>query len=74
MPVLFGPRFQKFKEAKDLIAEGGAFSFDSASAFEAKMDRLLAAPEALRDAGKAAGHFVQSHGGATAIIMKQIGL
>lgn len=74
MPVLFGPRFQKFKEAKELIAEGGAFSFDSASAFEAKMDRLLTRPEELRDAGKAAGLFVQSHGGATAIIMKQIGL
>ena len=28
----------------------------------------------MRDAGKAAGLFVQSHGGATAIIMKQIGL
>ena len=74
MPVLFGPRFQKFKEAKDLIAVGGGFSFETASAFASRMDILLSTPEALRQASQAAGHFVQSHGGATAIILKEIGL
>ena len=74
MPVLFGPRFQKFKEAKDLIAVGGGFSFETASAFASRMDILLSTPEALRQASQAAGHFVQSHGGATAIILKDIGL
>ena len=74
MPVLFGPRFQKFKEAKDLIAEGGAFSFETASAFASRMDTLLSSSEALRASSHAAGHFVQSHGGATALILKKIGL
>ena len=74
MPVLFGPRFQKFKEAKDLIAVGGGFSFETASAFASRMDILLSTPEALRQASQSAGHFVQSHGGATAIILKEIGL
>ena len=74
MPVLFGPRFQKFKEAKDLIAEGGAFSFETASAFASRMDTLLSSSEALRASSHAAGHFVQSHGGATTLILKKIGL
>lgn len=74
MPVLFGPRFQKFKEAKDLIAVGGAFTFDTAPTFASRMDMLLSTPKALQQSSQAAGHFVQSHGGATAIILKEIGL
>ena len=74
MPALFGPRFQKFKEAKDLIAVGGAFTFDNAPAFTSRMDTLLSTPEALQQSSQAAGHFVQSHGGATTTILQEIGL
>ena len=74
MPVLFGPRFQKFKEAKDLIAVGGAFTFDNAPAFTSRMNTLLSTPEALQQSSQAAGHFVQSHGGATTTILQEIGL
>ncbi len=74
MPVLFGPRFQKFKEAKDLIAVGGAFTFDNAPAFTSRIDTLLSTPEALQQSSQAAGHFVQSHGGATTTILQEIGL
>lgn len=74
MPVLFGPRFQKFKEAKDLIAVGGAFTFDNAPGFTSRMDTLLSTPEALQQSSQAAGHFVQSHGGATTTILQEIGL
>ena len=74
MPVLFGPCFQKFKEAKDLIAVGGAFTFDNAPAFASRMDTLLSTPEALQQSSQAAGHFVQSHGGATTTILQEIGL
>ena len=74
MPVLFGPRFQKFKEAKDLIAVGGAFTFDNAPAFTSRMDTLLSTPEALQQSSQATGHFVPSHGGATTTILQEIGL
>ena len=74
MPVLFGPRFQKFKEAKDLITVGGAFTFDNAPAFTSRMDTLLSTPEALQQSSQAAGLFVQSHGGATTTILQEIGL
>ena len=74
IPVLFGPRFQKFKEAKDLIAEGGAFTFDSEAAFEARMNKLLTSSDQLQQASRSAGQFVHSHGGATTTILKEIGL
>ncbi len=74
MPVLFGPRFQKFKEAKDLIAVGGAFTFDSEAAFEARMNKLLTSSDQLQQASRSAGQFVHSHGGATTTILKEIGL
>ena len=74
IPVLFGPRFQKFKEAKDLLAEGGAFTFDSEAAFEARMNKLLTSSDQLQQASRSAGQFVHSHGGATTTILKEIGL
>ena len=74
IPVLFGPRFQKFKEAKDLIAEGGAFTFDREAAFEARMNKLLTSSDQLQQASRSAGQFVHSHGGATTTILKEIGL
>ena len=41
-PVIFGPNYHKFKEANDLIALGGAFSYDSrADALDPILDRLL---------------------------------
>ena len=72
IPVLFGPRFQKFKEAKDLITVGGAYTFETAELFASRMDNLLSSPDVLQQASHAAGHFVQSHGGATGIIFNEI--
>ena len=51
MPVLFGPRYHKFKEAKDLIAVGGGFSITDDSSFRTKMDELLTDPTALETSG-----------------------
>ena len=33
IPVIFGPNYEKFREAVDLIKEKGAFSFDSFEIF-----------------------------------------
>jgi 3-deoxy-D-manno-octulosonic-acid transferase len=40
IPVVFGPKFQKFKEARDLIRFGGAFSVKNAREFSIIMDKL----------------------------------
>lgn len=72
IPVLFGPKFQKFKEAKDLIAIGGGFSLANEQSFRDKMDELLSDPIALKTAGKTAGDFVKDHAGVTDLIMSFI--
>lgn len=74
IPVLFGPRYQKFKEARDLIKVGGGFSVVSKEEFGAKMDELLTYPEVLDAVGKSAGEFVSGNAGATQQIMKEINL
>ncbi|MDE5684152.1 MAG: 3-deoxy-D-manno-octulosonic acid transferase, partial [Muribaculaceae bacterium] len=71
IPVVFGPRHAKFKEASDLIACGGAFSIDSAKAFGAVMEQLL--DEKVRGkAGKAAGDYIAANIGASDIIMADL--
>lgn len=74
IPVLFGPKYHKFKEAKDLIAVGGGFTVDGATSFGTKMDELLAHPEALATAGHAAGAFVSKNAGATGVILNKLNL
>ena len=74
IPVLFGPRYHKFKEAKDLIAVGGGFSVSDRQSFCEKMDELLTYREVLEASGSSAGHFVSDHVGATDKILKEIKL
>ena len=72
VPVLFGPRYHKFKEAKDLIRVGGGFALSDGKAFEALLDELVSHREKLALAGRAAGDFVHRQTGATELILPQI--
>jgi 3-deoxy-D-manno-octulosonic-acid transferase len=71
-PVLFGPKYQKFKEAKDLMTEGAAFSVANAEELKIKMDHLLNDPSELSKAGTAAKNYVENNTGATAKILQFI--
>lgn len=73
MPVVFGPNYAKFKEARDLIAAGGGFSVATPGAFAARMDEWLTYREALAAAGESAGNYVRGSIGATEKIMGEIG-
>ena len=68
IPVVFGPNYQKFREARELIAIGGAFSISNYVVFEAQIDALL------KDnaAGTKAGEYVKQNTGATELILKEI--
>ena len=72
IPVIFGPRYQKFKEARDLIKVGGGFSVSDKQAFCDKMDELLTYHEVLEASGNSAGHFVSDNAGATDKILQTI--
>ncbi len=74
MPVVFGPKYQKFVEAKELIEAGGAFTISDYAALEALLDRLVSDKEFLAKSGDAAGHYVESRAGATGRILEDIGL
>ena len=71
-PVLFGPKYQKFKEARDLIKEGAAFSITTSGELKTKMDHLLNDPSELSKAGNAAKKYVEENLGATQRIIQFI--
>ncbi|MGL5563495.1 MAG: 3-deoxy-D-manno-octulosonic acid transferase [Tannerellaceae bacterium] len=74
VPVIIGPKYQKFKEARDLIACGGAFSVTDAAGFDALMDTFRRDESFLANAGAASGTYVMSNKGATEVIAAELPL
>ncbi|MBP5499032.1 MAG: 3-deoxy-D-manno-octulosonic acid transferase [Muribaculaceae bacterium] len=72
IPVIFGPKHEKFQEAKDLIACGGAFEVKSAEDFAAVMNKLQEKPDLLRRSGQMSRNYIETHLGATEFIYKNI--
>jgi 3-deoxy-D-manno-octulosonic-acid transferase len=70
IPVVFGPAYHKFKEAKSIIAVGGGFSVSDERTWTARMDKWIDDRSSLQAAGQAAGEFVRSHTGATEKILQ----
>ncbi len=68
-PVIFGPRFHKFQEARDLAERGAAFPVHDYAGFKSALDRLLNDPQLLRTSGDAAGNYVKSMLGASSRIV-----
>jgi 3-deoxy-D-manno-octulosonic-acid transferase len=68
-PVLFGPNYQKFREARELIEEGAAFSVSDTASLKEKIHRLL---EDLPEVSRKAKDYVQRNSGATKKILNWI--
>lgn len=64
LPVVFGPKYSKFKEAVDMVRLGGAFSINSRDEFERVMDGMLD-DSTRQQAARIAGDYVRSQLGAT---------
>jgi len=69
IPVLFGPKYQKFREAHGLLAAGASFSVKNYKEFRAKMDEAIAQHQQMGQQAKA---YVQSELGATEMIYKTL--
>ena len=69
MPVVFGPNYQRFREAKGLIAAGAGFSINNYEEFERIMDMAL---EQYAELGAKAKEYVASELGATTKITDEI--
>jgi 3-deoxy-D-manno-octulosonic-acid transferase len=72
IPVLFGPNYGKCREAGELMASGGAFSVTGENDFSTRMNRLLACPELIAEAGRKAGDYVAGNMDATQKIYEKI--
>ena len=72
IPVAFGPKYQKFKEARDLIYRGGAVSVRSQEEFYALLDKYAKSGVVCRERGKICLDYVKENLGATEKIIEKI--
>lgn len=70
IPVLFGPNFQKFEEALDLVSLKGAFPVNSSSDLQNLLDRFIQDPGFLKSSGAIAGNYVRQNIGATEAVLQ----
>lgn len=72
IPVVFGPNYYKFKEAADLINNGGAFSINNYKQFINLVDKLIINNDLLKTSGETSKKYVESGIGASNIIVDKI--
>lgn len=72
IPVIFGPKYQKFNEAVSLIHEGGGFSINNGAELKELLDSLINHPVIAETAGKKALAYVTNQLGATDIISEKL--
>lgn len=72
LPVVFGPNYKKFREARDLIAVGAARSISSAEELEAWFAPLATDGVALQKASSSARRYTEEQCGATETIISNI--
>lgn len=68
VPVVFGPNWQKFREAQGLIECGGATSIQNYEELKTAFDKLIDNDQA----AKAAGDYVRQNTGATDMVLKAL--
>ena len=71
-PVIYGPEFEKFIEAAELVDCGGGIAISSALELEKVLTNLWNDDEALNTAGLAAKNYVYNNAGASKKIMEFI--
>jgi 3-deoxy-D-manno-octulosonic-acid transferase len=64
-PVIFGPNFSKYREAKELIERGAAYSISTPDEFKELMNRVDPENELNAVAGRKAKEYVLENGGAS---------
>lgn len=72
IPVLFGPKYQKFMEANQLLEAKGAFSINNFEELKEQLDKMLSDKSYLSEIGENAGSYVRRNLGATDQILNKI--
>ncbi len=72
IPVIFGPRYEKFMEAVELIEHKGAFTIQNYDELKALLDTMLTDKEKMQEWGNNARNYVTSNSGATDKILSMV--
>lgn len=72
IPVLFGPAFEKFAEALDLIRLGGAYPVYDGEGLLSTVREQLDNPDLLKTSSQIAGKYVRERVGATSLILNEV--
>jgi 3-deoxy-D-manno-octulosonic-acid transferase len=72
LPVIFGPNYQKFNEAKDLVALKAGFSVADVNQLKGIVETLVSDDAFYNITSKKARDYVSGHVGATAVILEMI--
>lgn len=65
VPVFFGPNYHRFREAREMIETGVAFSVEDSARFTPEVISLLSDNERLKSLASQAGQYVAKRTGAT---------
>ncbi len=71
-PVIFGPHYEKFKEARELVTSGAAISIHDEESLQKALDHFLNDGKLAATAGLDAGRYVAAGAGATQTIIHYI--
>jgi 3-deoxy-D-manno-octulosonic-acid transferase len=72
LPIIFGPNFNKFREANDLIKLNGAFSIKNLTEFNKIIITFITNHQAFKTAGENTREYVRINLGATDTITKSV--
>ncbi|MDR0796125.1 MAG: 3-deoxy-D-manno-octulosonic acid transferase [Tannerella sp.] len=74
IPVLFGPNYQKFREARELISIGGGFSITHQDEFKSLIDQFISDQALRQKTGSIIADYVRQNSGVTEKILKEMAL
>ncbi len=72
LPVIFGPNYKKFKEAVDLINEGGAFSIKNQEELLEVLNTLIQHKNKCKMSSEICKKYVDKNIGSTQVIIKKV--
>jgi 3-deoxy-D-manno-octulosonic-acid transferase len=72
IPVIFGPNYKKFLEARELLNNGGGFTISDETDLNRLLKNFVTSPEDLEIAGEKASEYIYKSSGATKKIVDKI--
>lgn len=74
VPVLIGPNNEAFREAQDLLRQGGCFEIHDQIDFDFTVSQLLSNDSSLRQAGRVCHDYIHGNAGASDKVFEVLGL